>query len=205
MKRPVGRASRPPLSPHRRDACATNSSKLFGAVIHGPSAHPQIMKSLSQYANLVSPTMAEDRSSVMLRARGSSLIWTSPRTQDCCLPHGVEPDELFKAGAWQNKWRSQAGAWEREDGGADPGDRPDLGRALRSARGSAAAGRPIPRRRGDSLSRPDTAVLMHPKRRVRDAPGATAASQLSGPSRSLADLAKRRVRRALLDCRRQAA
>src|SRR5208282_1650940 len=31
MRRPVGRASRPPLSPHRRDACATNSSQLFKA------------------------------------------------------------------------------------------------------------------------------------------------------------------------------
>src|SRR5208282_5196054 len=29
MRRPVGRASRPPISPHRRDACATNSSQLF--------------------------------------------------------------------------------------------------------------------------------------------------------------------------------
>ncbi|MGA2683406.1 MAG: hypothetical protein ABSF44_16610 [Candidatus Bathyarchaeia archaeon] len=40
MRRPVGRASRPPFSPHRRDACATNSSKLFGAVAGpGSSAH----------------------------------------------------------------------------------------------------------------------------------------------------------------------
>ena len=39
-----GRASRRLLSPHRRVACAANSSELFGAVIHGPSAHPQIMK-----------------------------------------------------------------------------------------------------------------------------------------------------------------
>ena len=30
-----GRATRPPLNAHRRDACATNSSKLFKALISG--------------------------------------------------------------------------------------------------------------------------------------------------------------------------
>jgi len=39
-----------------------------------------------RHDNLVLPMMAEDRSSVMLRARGSSLIWTSLRTPNCCPP-----------------------------------------------------------------------------------------------------------------------
>ena len=41
MRRPVGRASDPPLSPHRRDACATKASQLFTtALALRPSFQP---------------------------------------------------------------------------------------------------------------------------------------------------------------------